>query len=67
MRQVLKEAKDYLRKFQSSLGPKPECDLIGTLIDQFGWMGSGVRPLDLGKIIGLGLLMLGAWLVVRPS
>ncbi|RTH15183.1 hypothetical protein CSW41_11050 [Thermus scotoductus] len=30
-------------------------------------MGSGVRPLDLGKIIGLGLLMLGAWLVVRPS
>lgn len=41
--------------------------LIGTLIDQFGWMGSGVRPLDLGKIIGLGLLMLGAWLVVRPS
>ncbi|WP_027892765.1 DMT family transporter [Calidithermus chliarophilus] len=41
--------------------------LAATLADQFGWFGIAVKPLDLGKVLGLGLLLAGAWLVVRPN
>lgn len=40
---------------------------MGALIDQMGWLGQTVRPLHLSKLLGFALLLLGAWLVVRPS
>jgi bacterial/archaeal transporter family-2 protein len=39
--------------------------IVGALIDHFGWMGATVRPLDLSKLAGLTLLLLGVRLVLR--
>lgn len=38
---------------------------LSALFDHYGWLGSAVRPLDLTKLLGIGLLLLGAWLIVR--
>jgi uncharacterized membrane protein YdcZ (DUF606 family) len=35
------------------------------LIDQFGVFDILVRPLDLLRVAGLALVLLGAWLVIR--
>jgi bacterial/archaeal transporter family-2 protein len=37
--------------------------LMGLLIDQFGWFGAVVRPIDLTRI--LAVLLAGAYLLVR--
>ena len=39
--------------------------LLGGIIDHFGWFGAEVRPLDLTKLLGVGVLMLGIWLIIR--
>ncbi|MCB8925882.1 MAG: DMT family transporter [Ardenticatenaceae bacterium] len=39
--------------------------LLGGVIDHFGWFGAEVRPLDLTKLLGVGVLMLGIWLIIR--
>jgi transporter family-2 protein len=39
--------------------------LIAALIDHFGFFGAGVRPLDLARLLGLSLILLGVWIVVR--
>ncbi len=39
--------------------------VFALLIDQFGWFGAPVQPVDLGKLAGVGLLGVGAWLVLR--
>lgn len=39
--------------------------LIGTVSDHFGWLGAAVRPLDLTRTLGLLILLVGTWLVVR--
>ena len=39
--------------------------LLGGIIDHFGWFGAEVRPLDLTKLLGVGVLMLGVWLIIR--
>jgi bacterial/archaeal transporter family-2 protein len=39
--------------------------IVGVLIDQFGLLGTLVRPLDLFRVAGLALVLLGAWLVMR--
>jgi transporter family-2 protein len=38
---------------------------IAALIDHHGLLGVAVRPFDLGRLAGLALLILGAWLVLR--
>lgn len=38
-----------------------------TIVGHFGWFETPAKPIDLGKVIGLLLLLAGAWLVVRPS
>lgn len=40
--------------------------ILGALIDHFGWFGVTIRTIDLARIAGLALLLLGAWLVIRP-
>jgi bacterial/archaeal transporter family-2 protein len=39
--------------------------LASALIDQFGWFGAEVRTLDLLRVAGIGLLLVGGWLVLR--
>ena len=39
--------------------------ILGGIIDHFGWFGAEVRPLDLTKLLGVGVLMLGVWLIIR--
>jgi transporter family-2 protein len=39
--------------------------LVGVLIDHFGLLGAAVRPIELLRVVGLGLVIVGAWFVVR--
>ena len=39
--------------------------VIAALIDHFGFFGAVVRPLDLTRLLGLSLILLGVWIVVR--
>jgi transporter family-2 protein len=39
--------------------------VVGVLIDQFGLFNTLIRPLDLLRVVGLALVLLGAWLVIR--
>jgi transporter family-2 protein len=39
--------------------------LMGALVDHFGWMGAEVRPLNLARLAGMGLLLGGTWLITR--
>jgi transporter family-2 protein len=39
--------------------------LIAALVDHFGLLGAAVRPLDLSRFLGIGILILGVWLIVR--
>ncbi|MEB3251950.1 MAG: DMT family transporter [Cyanobacteriota bacterium] len=41
--------------------------MVGVLFDHYGWLGAEVRPLDLSRALGLGLVMVGIILLVRPS
>jgi len=38
--------------------------IIAALMDHFGLMGA-MRPLDLSRSFGIGVLILGVWLIVR--
>jgi bacterial/archaeal transporter family-2 protein len=38
---------------------------MGIVIDQFGLFGVPVRPVDLARLIGAGLLIVGGYLIVR--
>lgn len=39
--------------------------LIGTIMDHFGLLGASVRPLDMTRVIGLAVVLLGVWLSVK--
>ncbi|MBI3151569.1 MAG: DMT family transporter [Chloroflexi bacterium] len=39
--------------------------LVGSLVDHFGWLGVTPRVVDLPRLIGLGVVMLGVWLTVK--
>ena len=40
--------------------------LLGALaFDQFGFLGAAVRPMNLERILGILLLVLGAWLILK--
>ena len=39
--------------------------IIAALLDHFGLLGATVRPLDLSRSLGIGILILGVWLIVR--
>lgn len=38
---------------------------LGVLVDQYGLLGAEVHPLNLTKLIGLGLLFVGVVLIIR--
>ncbi|MCD5408229.1 DMT family transporter [Candidatus Bipolaricaulota bacterium] len=39
--------------------------IVGAVLDHFGLLGAATRPLDPARMAGIGVLILGAWLVVR--
>jgi transporter family-2 protein len=39
--------------------------VVAALIDHFGWLGAELRPLDLTRLAGIGVLILGVWLITR--
>jgi transporter family-2 protein len=39
--------------------------IIGIVLDHFGLLGAVVRPLDITRIAGLGVVLLGVWLSVK--
>lgn len=39
--------------------------LLAALIDQLGLFSATVRPLDATRLVGLGVMLTGVWLVVR--
>jgi bacterial/archaeal transporter family-2 protein len=38
---------------------------VSGLMSQFGWLGTDIRALDIGRLAGLAMLALGTWLVIR--
>jgi len=39
--------------------------LVGTILDQYGWLGASIRPMDLTRAIGLAVVLFGVWLTVK--
>jgi transporter family-2 protein len=39
--------------------------IVGAGVDHFGLFGAEVRTLDLSRISGMGVILVGVWLVVR--
>ena len=39
--------------------------LVSTILDQFGWLGAAVRPMDPARAIGLAVVLVGVWLTVK--
>jgi len=39
--------------------------LVGTILDQYGWLGAAIKPLDVTRIIGLAVVLVGVWLTVK--
>jgi transporter family-2 protein len=37
---------------------------VGVILDHFGWL-TIARPIDIQRLIGIGVLFLGTWLVLR--
>jgi transporter family-2 protein len=38
---------------------------VSALLDQFGWLGTDVRPMTLPRLLGIAVMFLGIWLTVR--
>jgi transporter family-2 protein len=39
--------------------------IAGAIVDHFGILGADLRPLTVSRLAGVGLMLLGTWLVVR--
>ena len=39
--------------------------LLAALIDHFGWFQATIRPMDLTRLVGLTVMLIGVWLVIR--
>jgi transporter family-2 protein len=39
--------------------------IVGAGLDHFGLLGAEVRPMDLSRASGVGVILLGVWLVIR--
>lgn len=39
--------------------------IMSAVLDNFGWLGASVRPLDAPRLLGLAVVMLGVWLTVK--
>ena len=39
--------------------------LVSVILDQFGWLGTMIRPMDPTRAIGLAVVLVGVWLTVK--
>jgi transporter family-2 protein len=39
--------------------------IVAALLDHFGWLGAAARPLGWSQMAGIGLLIVGVWLMTR--
>jgi transporter family-2 protein len=39
--------------------------MVGALFDHFGLLGAAVRPFDVSRLVGVVVLLLGVWLIIR--
>ena len=39
--------------------------IVGALLDHFGILGADLRPLNLTRLAGIGVMLLGVWLIIR--
>ena len=39
--------------------------IVSAVMDHFGLLGAEVRTLDLSRVSGLGVILVGIWLVIR--
>jgi len=39
--------------------------VTAALLDHFGVLGAVMRPLDLSRLLGFGILIIGVWLIMR--
>ena len=39
--------------------------IFALVVDHFGLLGAEVRPLNLTRLVGVGVLLIGTWLVMR--
>ena len=39
--------------------------IIAALLNHFGWLGAPLRPIELPRLAGIGVLILGVWLMTR--
>ena len=39
--------------------------VVGAVLDHFGWLGAGPHPFSATRALGLVVLLIGTWLVVR--
>jgi len=39
--------------------------IVGALLDHFGILGAELRSLNLTRLVGMGVMLLGVWLIIR--
>lgn len=39
--------------------------LVAAILDHYGLLGAAVRPMDLSRLAGMALLVMGVWLIVK--
>lgn len=39
--------------------------VLSAMLDHFGWLGADVRQIDVQRVIGIAVLFIGVWLIVR--
>ena len=39
--------------------------VVGAMLDHFGILGAASRPLELSRLLGMGVLLVGIWLIIR--
>ena len=39
--------------------------IVAAVLDHFGMLGAAMRPLDVTRLAGIGLLITGVWLIVK--
>jgi len=39
--------------------------ITGAVLDHFGVMGADLRPMNFHRILGIGLLLLGTWVIIK--
>jgi transporter family-2 protein len=39
--------------------------ILSAVLDHFGWLGATPRPIDMQRLIGILVLFVGVWLIVR--